>query len=175
VRLLPYRDNRRWISDELNMLRLGLLSDTHGLLRAEVKAFLQGSDHLIHAGDIGDPGILVELAAIAPLTAVRGNCDQGPWAGRLSKTEMLQVDGLLVCVIHELSRLEIDPSAAGVRVVVSGHTHKPLIEERNGVLFINPGSSGPRRFQLPISIGELIIAGSAVSARTLELLVQKTP
>ena len=155
------------------MLRLGLLSDTHGRLRPEAKAFLQGSDHIIHAGDICDPSILAELAAIAPLTAVRGNCDQGPWAGQLRETEFLQVGGLLVCVIHDLAQLELEPSLAGVRVVVSGHSHKPMIEARGSVLFINPGSAGPRRFRLPVAVGELLVTGNSVSARIEELVVQE--
>jgi len=151
------------------MLRVGLLSDTHGLLRPEVKAFLWGSDRIVHAGDICDPGLLQELAAIAPVTAVRGNCDQGPWAGQLRETEFLHVEGALLCVIHDLSQLGIDPDAEGVRVVVSGHSHKPLIEERGSVLYVNPGSAGPRRFKLPVAVGELIISGRRVSARTIEL------
>ena len=152
------------------MLRVGLISDTHGLLRPEAKAFLQGSDYIVHADDICDPAILEELAAIAPLTAVRGNNDKGSWAVRLRETECLQVGEMLVYAIHDLSRLDIEPGAAGVRVVVSGHSHKPFIDERRGVLYVNPGSSGPRRFALPISAGELIINGSMVSGRTVELL-----
>jgi uncharacterized protein len=152
------------------MLRVGLISDTHGLLRPEAKAFLQGSDYIVHAGDICDPAILEELAAIAPLTAVRGNNDQGPWAARLRETECLQVGQMIIYAIHDLSRLDIEPRAAGVSVVVSGHSHKPVVEERRGVLYVNPGSSGPRRFSLPISAGELIINGSTVSGRTVELV-----
>jgi putative phosphoesterase len=155
------------------MLRVGLISDTHGLLRPEAKAFLQGSDYIVHAGDICDPAILEELAAIAPLTAVRGNNDKGAWAVRLRETECLQVGGMLIYAIHDLSRLDIEPGAAGVRVVVSGHSHKPLVEERRGVLYVNPGSSGPRRFTLPISAGELIVNGSMVSGRTVELVSKK--
>jgi uncharacterized protein len=156
------------------MLRIGLVSDTHGLLRPEVKAFLQGSDHIIHAGDVCDPGILEVLSAIAPLTAVRGNCDKGPWARQLPETESLQVGELLVYVIHDLAQLDIELGKAGVRVVISGHSHKPLVEERGGVLFVNPGSSGPCRFRLPVAAGELIVAGNSVSARTVELVVQQT-
>ena len=151
------------------MVRVGLISDTHGLLRPEARAFLQGCDHIVHGGDICDPGILEELAAIAPVTAVRGNNDRGPWARQLRETEFLQVGEVSVYVIHDLSRLDIEPSAAGVRVVVSGHSHKPMVEERNGVLYVNPGSSGPRRFKLPIAIGELTVTGRSVSARTVEL------
>ena len=152
------------------MLRVGLISDTHGLLRPEAKAFLQGSDYIVHAGDVCDPAILEELAAIAPLTAVRGNNVKGPWAARLREAEWLQVGQMIIYAIHDLSRLEIEPGAAGVRVVVSGHSHKPVVEERRGVLYVNPGSSGPRRFSLPISAGELIINGRTVSGRTVELV-----
>ena len=151
------------------MLRVGLISDTHGLLRSEAKAFLQGSDYIVHGGDICDPSILEELAAIAPVTAVRGNNDKGAWAEGLRETEFLQVGEVFVYVIHDLAELDIEPNAAGVRVVVSGHSHKPGVEERNGVLYVNPGSSGPRRFKLPIAVGELIVTGGSVSARTVEL------
>ena len=151
------------------MFRVGLISDTHGLLRPEAKAFLQGSDLIVHAGDICDPRILEELAAIAPVTAVRGNNDSGTWAEQLRETELLQVGEVFVYVIHDLAQLDIDPSAAGARVVVSGHSHKPTVEERSGVLYVNPGSAGPRRFKLPIGVGELIVTGRSVSARTVEL------
>ena len=151
------------------MLRVGLISDTHGLLRPEAKAFLQGSDLIVHAGDICDPRILEELAAIAPVTAVRGNNDGGTWAEQLRETELLQVGEVFVYVIHDLAQLDIEPGATGARVVVSGHSHKPTVEERSGVLYVNPGSAGPRRFKLPIAVGELIVTGRSVSARTVEL------
>jgi len=129
------------------MLRVGLISDTHGLLRPEATAFLRGSDFIVHGGDICDPRILEELAALAPVTAVRGNNDRGAWAESLRETEMLQIGEVCIYAIHDLAQLHIEPAAAGVRVVVSGHSHKPLVEERDGVLYVNPGSSGPRRFQ----------------------------
>lgn len=151
------------------MIRAGLISDTHGLLRPEAIAFLRGSDLIVHGGDICDPAVLHELAAIAPVTAVRGNNDKGDWAARLRDTEMLQVGGVWIYAIHDLSGLDIDPAAAGVRVVVSGHSHKPRVEERDGVLYVNPGSAGPRRFKLPISVGELIVDGDEVSARTVQI------
>lgn len=151
------------------MFRVGLISDTHGLLRPEAKAFLQGSDYIVHGGDIGHPGILEELTRLAPVTAVRGNNDRGLWAEPLRETEFLQVDEVFVYAIHDLARLDIEPIAAGVRVVVFGHSHQPLVEERGGVLYVNPGSSGPRRFRLPIGIGELLITGSSVSARIVDL------
>jgi hypothetical protein len=151
------------------MIRIGLVSDTHGLLRPEVRAFLRGSGRIVHAGDICGADILGELAGIAPLTAVRGNCDRGPWAEPLPETALLVVDGIRIRVIHDLHRLDRDTGAAGVRVVVSGQSHQPLVEERGGVLFVNPGSCGPRRFRLPVSVAELIVDGLAVSARIVEI------
>ena len=156
----------------MNVLRVGLISDTHGLLRPEARAFLEGSDYIIHGGDICEPGILEALAAIAPVTAVRGNNDRGPWADRIAETEVLQVGDVFIYVIHDLAQLDIDPGAAGVQVVVSGHSHKPSVERRENVLYVNPGSAGPRRFRLPISVGELRVTGTAVSARTVEVVAQ---
>ena len=151
------------------MPRIGLISDTHGLLRAEAKAFLEGCDHIIHGGDIGNPDILEQLAALAPLTVVRGNNDHGGWAEDLAETQQVQIDAVLIYVIHDIAQLDIDPRAAGVRVVVSGHSHVPAAVERSGVLYVNPGSAGPRRFKLPIAAGELTIAGNVVSARIVRL------
>lgn len=151
------------------MIRAGLISDTHGQLRPEAIAFLQGCDCIVHGGDIGDPAILDTLAEIAPVTAVRGNNDKGEWARRLRHTEMLRVGDAWLYVVHDLAELDIDPAAAGVRVVVSGHSHRPLVEERDGVLYVNPGSAGPRRFSLPISAGELVVDGGEVSARTVRI------
>src|SRR5262249_11064960 len=125
--------------------RVGLISDTHGLLRAEASAFLRGCSHIIHGGDLCDPNILHDLSAIAPVTAVRGNNDRGAWADALSETELVQFGEVCVYVIHDLAQLDIEPNTAGVHVVVSGHSHQPRINERDGVLFINPGSAGPRR------------------------------
>jgi uncharacterized protein len=151
------------------MPRVGLISDTHGLLRPQAKAFLEGCDHIIHGGDIGNPDILEQLAALAPLTAVRGNNDQGGWAEDLAETRRVQIGAVLIYVIHDISQLDIDPHAAGVRVVVSGHSHVPSAVERSGVHYVNPGSAGPRRFKLPIAAGELTIAGNVVSARIVRL------
>lgn len=149
--------------------RVGLISDTHKLLRPEAKAFLRGSDFIVHAGDICDSAILDELALIAPVTAVRGNNDKGDWAGQLANDEFLQVGDVYLYVIHDLAELAIDPQAAGIRVVISGHSHSPSVREQDGVLFVNPGSCGPRRFKLPVAVGELVICGHSVSARTMEL------
>jgi len=150
-------------------LRVGLISDTHGLLRPEARAFLMGCDYIVHGGDVGGADVLDDLAAIAPLIAVRGNNDTEPWAARLPPTELIRVGNVFVYVIHNLEELDIDPAAAGVRVIVSGHSHKPMIEERDQVLYVNPGSSGPRRFKLPISVGEIVVSGSAVKARIVDL------
>lgn len=151
-------------------LRVGLISDTHGLLRPEALTFLEGSDHIVHGGDVCDASVLETLAAIAPVTAVRGNNDRGPWASRLRETERVQIGGISVYAIHDLADLDIEPSAAGVQVVVSGHSHKPSVERRDGILYVNPGSAGPRRFKLPVSIGELTVTGRSVSARLVELV-----
>lgn len=150
-------------------MRIGLISDTHGLLRPEAVSFLRGCDHIIHAGDICDDSILAALSAIAPLTVVRGNNDKGAWAEALPEMELLQIGGVHICLIHDLACLEIDPAAAGVQVVVSGHSHQPKVEDREGVLFVNPGSAGRRRFRLPICIGELVVTDGSVSARIVEL------
>jgi putative phosphoesterase len=151
------------------MIRVGLISDTHGLLRPQAKVFLTGCDYIVHAGDVGDPAILDELATLAPVSCVRGNNDNGAWAERLHQTEFLRVGELLIYVIHDLSQLDIDLRAAEIRVVVCGHSHRPSVEERNGILYVNPGSAGPRRFKLPVAAAELTIAGSSVSARIVDL------
>jgi uncharacterized protein len=149
--------------------RLGIISDTHGLLRPEAAAFLSGCDRILHAGDIGSAEVLAQLGAIAPTTAVRGNNDKGAWADVLPATEFFEFGGIYVYAIHDLVELDIDPCAAGIQVVVSGHSHKPQIEKRNGVVFINPGSAGPRRFKLPISVAELVVENGAISSRIFEL------
>ena len=146
---------------------IGLISDTHGLLRPEAVAALRGSDRIIHAGDVGDPGILDALSRLAPVTAIRGNVDTAAWASALPATTTLELDGAAILVIHDLA--DLDPAAAGFRVVVSGHSHRPGIRECRDVLFVNPGSAGRRRFKLPVSVGRLHIAGGAVTAELVEL------
>jgi putative phosphoesterase len=157
------------IASAKSELRVGVISDTHGLLRAEARAFLTGCDYIIHAGDVGNAAILEELEALAPVIAVRGNNDAEPWAKELRETELIRLGGIFVYIIHELSRLDIDPKSLGVRAVICGHSHKPLIEERAGIIYVNPGSCGPRRFKLPVAIGELLVEGSNVRARIIEL------
>lgn len=153
----------------MHVTRVGVLSDTHGLLRPEALEFLRGSDCIVHAGDIGDAGVLDALRRVAPVTAVRGNNDFGPWAENIAETEILRIGGVAIYVLHDLKQLGVDPRAAGFHVVVSGHSHQPRINERDGVLFVNPGSCGPRRFKLPISVGELRISGKAVKPKLVEL------
>jgi putative phosphoesterase len=155
-----------------NALRVGLISDTHGLLRPEARAFAGGCDYIIHGGDIGSSAILDELSALAPLIAVKGNNDRQAWAARLPQSEMIRVGGVFIYVIHDLAQIDIEPHAAGAHVVVSGHSHKPRIEFLDGILYINPGSCGPRRFNLPLSVGEIRVEGTKVRARTVELVAQ---
>jgi len=149
-------------------MRIGLISDTHGLLRPEVLDFLSGSDHIVHGGDVCDAAVLEKLRAIAPVTAVRGNNDRGAWAAGLRESELVRLGDVFLYAIHDLAGIDIEPRAAGVQVVVSGHSHRPAIDERDGVLYVNPGSAGPRRFRLPISAGELAVEGGRVSARIVE-------
>lgn len=150
-------------------LRIGLISDTHGLLRPEALDFLAGCDHIIHGGDIGNAGILDRLAELAPLTVVRGNNDRETWAKTIPVTASLDLGGIALYAIHDVKELDIDPVARGVRVVVSGHSHRPGASERGGVLYINPGSAGRRRFSLPISAAELVIDGGTVRPRIVTL------
>lgn len=150
-------------------VRVGLISDTHDLLRPQALAFLQGSHFIVHAGDICQAGVLETLAAVAPVTAVRGNNDRGAWAEHLPHTAVLQVGGVRICVIHDLGQLGTWAVAADAQVVVSGHSHKPFVERRNGVLHVNPGSAGPRRFKLPVAVAELNVDGASVTARITEL------
>jgi putative phosphoesterase len=147
-----------------------LISDTHGLLRPEALQALSGVQRIIHAGDIGDPGILEELRAIAPLAAIRGNNDRGQWATRLPATLTLTIGGLVIHVLHDIKGLDLDPAAEGVDVVVSGHSHQPAITRREGVLLVNPGSAGPRRFSLPVCIGYLRIRSGLVRGRLRHIL-----
>src|SRR3954468_24388756 len=150
------------------MIRIGLISDTHGLLRPEALSALRGSDFIVHAGDIGE-NVLDALHTVAPVTAVRGNNDRAPWAQAIHETETLRFGEVTLHALHDLADLAIEPTAAGVDVVVSGHSHKPRIERRSGVLFVNPGSAGPVRFRLPVAVGLLQITGREIEARIVEL------
>jgi len=148
---------------------IGIISDTHGLLRPEALAALRGSDYIIHAGDIGDSAILKQLAEIAPVTAIRGNVDREAWARKIPSTNVLEVGGISIYVLHNLNELDLKPEAAGFDVVVCGHSHRPNQEMKNGVLYFNPGSAGPRRFGLPATVGRLTISAGKVSGEIVEL------
>jgi uncharacterized protein len=149
----------------------GIISDTHGLLRPEALRALRGSDRILHAGDVGAPEILEALAQIAPVTAIRGNVDTEPWARTLPATEVVNAGGVSIFMLHNLAQLDLKPEAAGFDVVIYGHTHHPKMEERNGVLYFNPGSAGPRRFNLPVSLGKLMIEEGKVRAKLVSLEV----
>jgi len=151
------------------MRTIGVISDTHGLLRPQAVAALRGSVLIVHAGDVGSPDILDELRRIAPVVAVRGNVDKGAWAKQLPETEVVQIDDVYIYVLHILDELDLDPTSAGFHAVISGHTHQPKIETKDGVLYFNPGSAGPRRFILPISIGRLIVSEGKVTGEIIYL------
>jgi len=148
---------------------IGLISDTHGLMRSEALAALRGADLIIHAGDIGKPDIIGRLMTIAPVIAVRGNVDFGRWANALPVTETVSFGGHAIYVIHILGELDLDPAAAGVSVVISGHSHQPDIQEKGGVLYVNPGSAGPRRFRLPVTVGRLRVADGKLTPEIVTL------
>jgi uncharacterized protein len=150
---------------------LGIISDTHGLLRPEAMKALAGVSLIIHAGDIDTPEVLDALRAIAPVVAVRGNNDKGSWAQALSETEVVEVGGVALYVLHDVKALDLDPVAAGFQAVVSGHSHRPGLVTRQDVLFLNPGSAGPRRFTLPVSVARLRICGASIEPQLIELAV----
>lgn len=148
---------------------IGVISDTHGLLRLEAIAALQGSDFIIHAGDIGDPDILKKLEQVAPVTAVRGNVDDKPWIREMPTTNVLEAGGVSIYVLHDLQRLDLKPEAAKFAAVVYGHSHISKQEVKHGVLYFNPGSAGPKRFHLPTSVGRLLVSGSSVQGEIIDL------
>jgi putative phosphoesterase len=150
---------------------IGVISDTHGLLRPQALAALEGVELIIHAGDIGNPKILQALGRLAPVHAVRGNIDRGDWAADLPLSRVVEVGGLLLYVLHELFCLDLDPAAAGLAAVIYGHSHSPHLEHKNGVLFLNPGAAGPRRFTLPVTLARLLIHGDSLQAKLVELRV----
>ncbi len=151
---------------------VGVISDTHGLLRPEATATLSGVDHILHAGDVGDPAILDALRKIAPVTAIRGNVDTRGACASLPATELIELGGRFIYMLHDIAELDLDPAAAGVSAVISGHSHKPKILRHKNILYFNPGSAGPRRFSLPISLGFLEIADDAITPRLVELTVE---
>jgi len=156
-----------------NSYRLGLISDTHGLLRREAVEALRGSELIVHAGDVGDPKILEELRKLAPVVAVRGNVDTQEWARTLPLTAVAEAGSGLIYVLHDINALDLDPASAGFRLVVSGHSHKPARMERDGVMYVNPGSAGPRRFQLPVAVARLNLAEEPWDLEFVELEVSK--
>ena len=149
---------------------IGLISDTHGLLRPEALAALQGASQIIHAGDIGAPEVLEALQAIAPVTAIRGNVDHGRWVQGLPATRVVEVEGVLLYLLHDRGAMDLDPATAGFAAVISGHSHQPRIDRRRDVLYINPGSAGPRRFSLPVTLARLHIEAGQLAAEIVPLL-----
>jgi putative phosphoesterase len=151
-------------------ITIGLISDTHGLLRPEATRALAGVQRIIHAGDIGGPEVLEQLRAIAPVDAVRGNNDKAPWAADIPNHQVLEIGGVTIHVVHDVNELDVDPEAAGIQVVVAGHSHRPAVTERDGIIFVNPGSAGPRRFSLPVSIGFIQVVADRAAAKILRIL-----
>ncbi len=149
---------------------IGVISDTHGLLRPEAVDALRGTEHIIHAGDVGAPEILEKLADLAPLTAIRGNIDTPAWARKLPETQVIELGGISIYILHDLAHLDLKPEAAGFKIVISGHSHVPKQETRNGVLYLNPGSAGPRRFKLPVSVGKLRVIAGEVRGEIVPIL-----
>src|SRR4051812_8737892 len=158
----------------LTQIVIGVIADTHGLLRPEALAALQGSNYIIHAGDIGEPEILARLAEIAPVTAIRGNVDRETWARKIPETQVLEVGSVSIYILHNLATLDLKPEAAGFSAVIYGHTHVPQQEIKNKVLCFNPGAAGPRRFKLPVTVGRLIIENGNIRATitTLDIAAQ---
>jgi putative phosphoesterase len=151
------------------MPRIGVISDTHGLVRPEALRALAGADLVVHAGDIGGPEVLDALRAVAPVVAVRGNNDRGAWAGALADTEVVEHAGHTLYVLHDVHALDLDPRAAGFHAVIAGHSHRPKLERRGGVLYLNPGSAGPRRFRLPVSVARLDVGPGGLEGEIVTL------
>ncbi|HEX3176965.1 MAG TPA: metallophosphoesterase family protein [Methylomirabilota bacterium] len=151
------------------MPRIGVISDTHGLVRPQALTALAGAELIVHAGDIGGPEVLDALRAVAPVVAVRGNNDRGPWAAALPETDVVETGGRSLYVLHDVKALDLDPRAAGFAAVIAGHSHQPRIERRDGVLYLNPGSAGPRRFRLPIAVARLDVDANGIEAEIVAL------
>ena len=156
-----------------NRTVIGVISDTHGLIRPEALRALEGADLIIHAGDIGAPEVITALESIADVVAIKGNNDRGAWARKFPETAVVKVGKVKVFVVHDLKDLDRDPSVEGFRVVISGHSHNPSIVEKDGVLFLNPGSAGPRRFKLPVAIASLLVNERSVNAKIVDLNVAR--
>lgn len=152
-------------------MMIGIISDTHGLMRPEALDALRGCDRIIHAGDVGSPHVIQALRQIGPVFAVRGNVDREAWADRLPATQAVEVEGMCLYVLHDVNELDLDPAAARFRVVVFGHSHQPSVTERQGVLYLNPGSAGPRRFRLPVTVAKLSIKAGTPVAEIVKLRV----
>lgn len=147
-----------------------MISDTHGLLRPEAIRALEGSDLILHAGDVGKPEVLASLRSLAPVVAIRGNNDEGPWAGALPSTQVVEVDSALLYLVHDVAELDLDPAAARFAAVISGHSHRPSASVREGVLYLNPGSAGPRRLRLPVALAVLGVAAGRLRPRLIDLV-----
>jgi uncharacterized protein len=154
---------------------IGLISDTHGLLRSEALEALRGSDFIIHAGDIGNAIIIERLQMVAPVAAVKGNIDKGTWASELPSSVVVEARSAMIYVLHDIQQLDLDPAAAGFDFVISGHSHKPARTERSGVIYVNPGSAGPRRFQLPIAVARLNLSHSPWAIDFIDLTITARP
>jgi len=154
---------------------VGLISDTHGLIRQEALDALRKADLIIHCGDIGDPAVLEALETIAPVRAIRGNNDKGGWAARLPTTDVIEIGIQTIYVLHNLAEIDLDPAVAGFSVVVSGHSHKPHIEKRGEIIFVNPGSAGPRRFTLPVTVATLALRSGSFEANLVPLAIPQSP
>jgi putative phosphoesterase len=152
------------------MTVIGVISDTHGLLRAEAVETLRGAERILHAGDVGAPAVLEGLRKLAPVTVVRGNVDRGAWAREIPQSEVVEIGGISIYMLHILAELDLKPDVAGFAAVIYGHSHEPASEVRNGVLYFNPGSAGPRRFKLPVTVGKLVVESGKIRSQIVELV-----
>lgn len=168
---MPMLRRQKVLNPQKDDFLVGVISDTHGLLRPEAIKALKEVSLIIHAGDVGTPAVLDSLESIAPVVAVRGNTDRDGWACRLPLTEVVEIGGVSLYVLHDLSSLDLNPAASGFSAIISGHTHEPAVKNKNGILFLNPGSAGPKRFTLPVSVALLRIENNSVKAELLTLAV----
>lgn len=168
---MPMLRRQKVLNPQKDDFLVGVISDTHGLLRPQAIKALKEVSLIIHAGDVGTPAVLDSLESIAPVVAVRGNTDRDGWACRLPLTEVVEIGGVSLYVLHDLSSLDLNPAASGFSAIISGHTHEPAVKNKNGILFLNPGSAGPKRFTLPVSVALLRIENNSVKAELLTLAV----